>query len=125
MKKGKKKSNNNKVIIIAAVVVIVIICIIFLLMNGGNKKENNDKKDNTVVEDKGHKIEEKDIVDAYGMSKEDAINLVKKLFNSDNFEFSAEVNEDAKYVVTAKNTISDTSYKYLVDPINQSFYEIR
>jgi len=105
--------------------VVIILCIVFIVSNG-NSKENKkeDKKDDKVVVDPGHKIEEKDIVDAYGMSKDDAIKIVKKLFNSDNFDFSAEINSDSKYVVTVKNTVSDTEYKYLVDPISKSYYEM-
>ena len=105
--------------------VVIILCIVFLVSNGDSKEKKNEVNNggNDVV-DPGHKIEEKDIVDSYGMSKEDAIKLVKKLFNSDNFEFSAEVNNDAKYIVTVKNTISDVTYKYVVDPISKSYYEM-
>jgi hypothetical protein len=58
------------------------------------------------------------------MSKQDAINLVKSIFNSDTFEFEAEINKEAKYVVTVKNTITDGTYKYLVDPVSKSFSEM-
>lgn len=118
----KKK---KEIIIGFIFLVVIILCIVFIVTKGDSKeKKNEDKKEDKVVVDPGHKIEEKDIVDAYGMSKDDAIKLVKKLFNSDNFEFSAEINSDSKYIVTVKNAISDTEYKYLVDPISKSYYEM-
>lgn len=121
MKKVEKKKNYNFIIIGVIVVIVIIVCLFFLL---GGKGKNNDesKKDE---EDKQIVLTEKDIVDAYGMTANDAIEVVKAIYNSDNFEFSAKVNENSKYTVTVKNTITDAIYKYEVDPITESFYEIK
>jgi ABC-type Na+ efflux pump permease subunit len=127
-KEGKKSKSYTKEIIIGVVLLLVIIlCVIFLISNNGGSKKNNENKTNDVdkaLKDQEHKLVEKDIVDAYGMSSDDAIERVKTIFNSDNFEFKADINEDAKYVVTVKNTISSTTYKYLVDPVSGSFTEM-
>ena len=46
--------------------------------------------------------------------------------NSDNYEFSVEINKDSKYIVSVKNTLTESITKFLVDPtsLNGSFYEI-
>ena len=125
--KGLKKRKKELAIGLVFLVVIILL-VVFLLVNNGSKKENDKKKDdnpqNDVV-DKGHKVEEKDIVESYGVSKEDAIKMVKTLFNSDTFEFSATITSDGKYEVTVTNTLSNTTYKYLVDPVSKSYYEVK
>ena len=65
--------------------------------------------------------EENTIKDEYGFSKEDAIAVVKKSYNSDNYEFSAKAREDNKYIVTVKNTETGSTYQYVVDPNDGSF----
>lgn len=117
---GKKRM---EIIIGAIIVLAIIICVICFLGKGKDKNNNeNNANTNPPVEDKV--FTEQDIIDAYGMSKEDAINLVKSLFNSDNFDFDAEVSKTAKYIVTVTNTINDSTYTYEVDPISKSYYEV-
>ena len=122
----KKKKNNNNFIIIIAVVVLVLLIGGFLLINGCSKsdKESNNTNNDEVVEKIGAK--EADIIKAYGMSKNDAIEVVKAIYNTDNFEFSADINEDSKYIVSVTNTITNSIDKYLVDPTSseKSFYLI-
>lgn len=126
-KEGKK--NNYNIIIIAIVAVILLVLVALIVKGCGNKKENEEKKqDNkpneTVIEKKGSSEEE--IKSAYGMSKDDAINIVKEIYNDDVHEYSCEINVDSKYIVSVKNTITNETVKYLVDPesIDNSFYEI-
>ncbi len=129
-KEGKNNMKNinfkdKKVELIIGIVVVVVIVFLglFLIFKKSDDSKNNEK--NNPTEDKGETFTEKNIVDAYGMTSEDAIKLVKSLFNSDNFVFSTSVSDDAKYIVTVKNTISNTEYKYEVDPVTESFYEIK
>ena len=120
--KGKKKQEINKNYIIIAVAIVVWLVIGFILIKGGGKKDNN--QNNEEVEKIGAK--EDDIIQAYGMSKEDAINVVKRIYNSDNYEFSADINNESKYIVTVKNIITEKTSKYVVDPTsnNGTFYEL-
>ena len=135
MKKEEKKDEKKETkkgqlpigLIIGVVALIVIIIVIFFVVGGGNgKKENTTDEPNTNEDLKKQEtnIEEKHIIEAYGMSKDDAINKVKEIFNSDTFEFTAEINKEAKYVVTVKNVITEQTYKYLVDPISKSYSEM-
>ncbi len=121
----EKKKNNNYIIFIAFGVVILLI-LGFILIKGCSKSDkNNDNNSNDeVVKKIGAKEDE--IIKSYGMSKNDAIEIVKEIYNSDNFEFSADINEDSKYIVSVKNTITDSIDKYLVDPTSseKSFYLI-
>ena len=146
MSKNKKVNimdvilKHKKEIAIGAILLVaVIVCIVFLLLNNGDdsnnengntnlvnninrSNENGNTVDNTEVENVV--ITEEEIVNTYGLTKEDAINLVKQNINSDNFEYSVEINNKARYVVTVKNTLTNTEYKYEVDPMTKEYYEI-
>ena len=131
MSKNKKVNimdvilKHKKEIAIGAILLVaVIVCIVFLLLNNGDNSnnENGNTVDNTEVENVV--ITEEEIVNTYGLTKEDAINLVKQNINSDNFEYSVEINNKARYVVTVKNTLTNTEYKYEVDPMTKEYYEI-
>ena len=118
------KKNNNNYLIYAVIGVIVLLLVGFLIMKGCSK--TSDKKNEEEQPKNVEKIgaSEQAIIDAYGMSKNDAIEIVKEIYNTDNFEFSADINEDSKYVVYVKNTISNSTDKYIVDPTSseKSFY---
>ena len=120
-----KKENNINIIIIAVGVVILLLVGFIVIKGCSNTSKNNEEQENDtdVVEKKGAS---EDIIKSYGMSKNDAIEIVKSIYNSDNFEFSAEINEDSKYIISVKNLISEKTEKYLVDPTStsKSFYLI-
>lgn len=118
----KTKKIDNKVLIIGAAVIVIVIILVGFLLFGGSKNDKKEKDNGNVMEEP--EVSENDLKDAYGMSKEDAINLVKNNFNGDNFEFSAEINENNMYTVTIKNTLTGTIYKYEVDPIEKSYYDL-
>ena len=125
--KEKSSINNYKILFMAiiGVLVLIIICVVAFK---GCSKEDSKNSNNSNEEEKIKKIgaSEEDIISAYGMSKQDAINIVKEIYNSDNFEFSADINEDSKYVVSVENTITKKVDKYVVDPTveGKSFYMI-
>ena len=125
-KKEKSSIDNYKILFMAIIGVLVLIIICVAAFKGCSKE--NSKNSNNSNEEKIKKIgaSEEDIISAYGMSKQDAINIVKEIYNSDNFEFSADINEDSKYVVSVENTITKKVDKYVVDPTveGKSFYMI-
>ena len=102
-----------------ALLVIVVLLIVAVALKGNNddekEKPGKDGEDKVIVSD------ENTIKDEYGFSKEDAIAVVKKSYNSDNYEFSAKAREDNKYIVTVKNTETGSTYQYVVDPNDGSF----
>ncbi len=117
----------KKELIIGVVLLLaVILCIVFLVTNNKDKEgKNNDNNINdTDRAPQDVVFTEEDLKSAYGVNKEDAINLVKPLFNSDNFEYTAVVTKEAKYLVTVKNTISKVEYQFEVDPVTKTYYEI-
>lgn len=120
MKKEEKK-NNNLYIIVLAVIAVILLVLGLVLIKGCSKKDK--EKENIVEKDPA---KEEDIIAAYNMSGDDAINLVKSIHNSDVYEFSYKINKDSKYVVTVKNLVTEDISKYIVDPTstNGSFYEI-
>lgn len=119
----KKLLKKKKELIIGVVLLLaVIICVVFIITNNNDKKENDNNDENTKIEDVI--FTEEDLKNAYGVSKDDAINIVKPLFKSDNFEYTAVVTKSAKYQVTVKNTISKKEYKFEVDPVTKSYSEI-
>lgn len=115
------KNNKNLYVIVLAVIAVIILVIGLVLIKGCSK-ENKEKE--KIVEKAPAK--EEDIIAAYNMSGEDAINIVKSIYNSDVYEFSYEIDKNSKYVVKVKNLISENISKFLVDPTstNGSFYEI-
>ena len=123
-KKNTKKSNNNY-IIYAAIGIVALLVIGFFLIKGCSSSSNNETN-NEPEPNSSEKIgaKEQDIINAYGMSKKDAIDIVKEIYNSENFEFSADINEDSMYVVSVKNTITESIDKYIVDPTSSehNFY---
>lgn len=119
---GKKKE-----LIIGVVVVLLIILLLFVFVfnKGGSENENvdNANTDNTTEKDTG--ITDKDIEKAYGFSGDDAIKLVKTVFDSDAFTYTAEATNESKYIVTCKSKIDETVLKFEVDPVTKSYYEIK
>jgi len=114
------KKNKNKIIIAGVVLSVVIIIIICLVVLGGKKEEKEQQKttDEKIV------ATEETVEEEYGFSKEDAINSVKSLYNSDAYEFTATIREDNMYVVTVKNTETDTTHTYIVDPNDGSYQSV-
>lgn len=119
MEKNETKKLDKNYIIIAVIVVLVLLVIGFAFVKGCSKSDNSNN--NEEVEKKG--AAEEDIIKAYGMSKEDAIEIVKKIYNGDNFEFSADINNESQYVVSVKNIITENVTKFIVEPTTGSFYE--
>ena len=120
-KKQKVSLNakNKKILLIVAAAVVIIIIGIFVAVLG-NDKEEKDKKPS---QESGINATEQTVEDEYGFSKEDAINVIKGVFNSDSYEYEATIREDNMYIVTVTNQDSDSKYVYIVDPNNGSFYE--
>ena len=128
LKEGKNKKGDYKLILISFAIVTVIVLITLLIFGNTNKKDEN--KDNVKVNDNTQVVKkgtsEESIKKAYGMSKEDAISIVREIYNGESYEFTCEINSDSKYVVTVSNTATKSVSKYLVDPESKdnSFYEI-
>lgn len=114
---NEKNRKLIRAIAIGLLVIIVLIVIAVALSGEEEKTEKPKKEDNAevIVSD------ENTIKEEYGFSKEDAIAVVKKSYNSDNYEFSAKAREDNKYIVTVKNTETGSTYKYVVDPNDGSY----
>ena len=143
---SKKKApfKFKRELIIAVVGVLLIVGIFLLIALSGGSKENkdnssNDNSDKEQVENNNENNDnssgntgnidygvssEDTIIKVYGMSKEDALNLVKKEFLSDNFEFSVEISQDVTYIVSAKNVATNKVIKYEVNPSTKEYYEI-
>lgn len=113
-KNKANKANSTTYIMIAIIIVLVFVIGSLLLIKGCSKDNDNKAPENNEIEQKGAK--EEDLIKAYGMSKEDAINIVKDFYNSDNYEFACEINKESKYIVIVTNTITEEDTKYLVDP---------
>lgn len=107
-------AKRKKIIIIAIIIFAIIIILVgglLLSKKNGIKEKNNNENRST----------EEMIDNNYDFTKEDAINLIKPLFHSDNYSFSAQLNQDSLYVVTVTNTLSSTKYIYYVDPATKTY----
>lgn len=115
----KLKKNRNMLIasIIGAIVLVVAIIIVIVLVINNNDKEKEKEPEKVYST-------EKTVEEEYGFTKQNAIDAVKDVFNSDNYKFDAEVREDNMYVVTVTNIEDNTKMVYLVDPNDGSFEDI-
>ncbi len=115
----KLKKNRNMLIasIIGAIVLVVaIVVVVVLVINNNDRDKDKDKEKINSTEETVEK--------EYGFTKQNAIDAVKGVFNSDNYTFDAEVRSDNMYVVTVTNTEDNTKMVYLVDPNDGSFEDI-
>ncbi len=123
MKKEKIKDflkNNKKGVLIGVAVIIILLVVGIIILLNVDKKPDDEKKpgNDKVISD------EETIEEEYGFSKEDAIEVIKKIYLSDNYEFSAEAREDNMWIVTVKNIETGSETKYVVDPNNGTHQEI-
>ena len=117
--KSTNLKNKKNLLIIGAAVVIIIIGILVAVLGNDKDPEGGKPSKETQINSTEETVE-----DEYGFSKEDAINVIKGIFNSDSYQYEATVREDNMYIVTVTNPDSDTKYAYVVDPNDGSFYEI-
>lgn len=124
-KKEKKKlkitSKQKSLLVIIGAALLVIIVGVIIAISGNNEDKDKDKdndKEKPIVSTKETVAEE------YGFTEEDAINVIKGVFNSDTYEFKAEVREDNMYIVTVTNPDSESKYTYVVDPNDGTFQEL-
>ncbi len=123
-KSVKKISKGNEKIFAIVVVAIVLVCFVVIVLTRGNKKNDDEGKPAAadIVED--NNFTSNDLKSIYGMSGEEAIEIVKKDFKSDTFEFSYDTDGESQYIVVAKNKITGSEYKYAVDPSSGSYYTL-
>ena len=106
--------NKNKLVFYIVLSVIALISIIggLILLNGNGDKDKA-KKDTRTTEEI--------IKENYEFREEDAINLIKNIFNSDNYKFEAKVSDNGLYKVTVTNTVTSSKYIYYVDPATKAY----
>ena len=123
MAKNQTKKANKKInlIILIAAIVLIISGIMIALFSGNGNKE----KDKGQNEEKNIVSNEETVEEEYGFTKQDAIEVIKKIYNSDSYEFKAEVREDNMYIVTVSNPDTNSEYKYVVNPNDGSFSELK
>ena len=97
--------------IILTIIGIIVIGLGLFLLKGEKKKET--PKDNRSAEEV--------IQDNYNFSENDAVNLIKKIFHSDNYKFEAKANDDGLYEVIVTNTTSNSKFIYYVEPATKTY----
>ena len=118
-KKSETIKTNKNIFIVIIVLAVVLIASAVILMVVNNKKDEV-KNEKPEEEEKIYATEDS-VEEEYHFSKEDAINSVKGIFVSDNYEFDATIREDNMYIVTVTNTENDSKYQYIVNPNDGSF----
>lgn len=109
------KSNIRLIVAVVIAIILIVVGVFFL----NNNKPAEDSPNDTLVSEEKREEQIKEIT---GMSKEEAIDIVKENFGSDNYEFKAEATEDGLYKVVVTNTIEKTTITYFVDPNDGTFY---
>ena len=99
------KENLRVFIAVCIAIVLIVTGVVIILVN------NEDKNDWELEQ----KQREEGITEVTGMSGNDAIEIVKKKFNGDNYD-------DSLYRVKVVSKTSDNTITYLVDPVNSKLY---
>ena len=121
---------NKKVLIwtiIGVVAVALIALAITLILSNSKPKEEPKKKEEPKQQEKkketnevdvngGEEISEDEIVAIYGLSKSEAEEIVRKIFNEEEFEFSTKITSNGFYRVTVKDTVNNDVLTFRVDP---------
>lgn len=97
-------------VIVACVLIVLGIILILIDNNGKNDLDNKQQ------------IREEELIEITGMSKEDAIEVVKNNFHGNNYDFFVEITSDSLYEVKAVSKTSDSEIIYFVDPVNGKAY---
>ncbi len=108
------KSNIREVVFVSMAILLIIVCYLLLVYDSKHSEKVNPIDESERLEDQ--------IKEITGMSKEDAIELVKPNLESENYVFASEITNDSLYKVTATNTINDEKTIYYVDPTNSKVY---
>ena len=111
---NKKDDRKKKILIFGGIGVGVLIIVLILCLVFYSKEEKK-------IENNPSSPTEDLIEQNYSFTKEDAINLIKPLFHSDNYSFDAKLNDDSLYVVTITNILTSTKYIYYVDPATKTY----
>ena len=119
------KNKKRFLFIVLGTVLLFALCVfIFILFNKSDTSGSNLDEDDPVIVPEVDKNLEKTIIEAYGVSCDDANDIVKGLFNGDIYEFKCEVNANGTYNVTVKNTLTNKIYLYEVKPDTKEAFEI-
>lgn len=115
----KEFQEKNKLKILIAIVMILIIIFSLVIIFDKDDKEKEPSNENT---NPGLVYTEERIYNEYGMKKEDAIEIIKKVYNNDDYTYVAEVTKNGKYVVTVTNEGTNETTVFLVDPSTKQHY---
>lgn len=107
---------DNLRVIIAVVIALVLIVTGFILLAIGKEEEAPINK----VEEEQTKEEQ--LAQITGVSANDAVDIVKDNFYSDNYQFKTEVTKDSLYKVIVTNIIDNSQIIYYVDPVTRDAY---
>lgn len=106
------KENLRLVVAVCVALVLIAVGVVLLLTN-------NDVESNLEEEQKQR---EEELTEVTGMSANDAIEIVKKNFYGDNYEFFVEITSDSLYKIKAVSKTSSSEIIYFVDPVNGKAY---
>lgn len=118
----------KKLILIGVVIVLIVGAVVFFILNN-NKKEDksNSNKTNTeqrkyVTQTEVDFMSEDEIIKTFGITGEDAINIIKDIFNKETYQFEAKY-DSGKYFIDV--TDQETGEKFVVqfDPVDRSFFQ--
>ena len=126
VQKGNKKLSKElllktKYYIIGAGILISIIILIGAITYF-NMDKTPDKPEEPVNETpKGEQVTKDSIEKDFGVSEQEAIDIVKKVYNSDVYEFTVKALSDNTYEVTSKNVATNTVTVFIVDPATKLY----
>lgn len=113
------KSRKWQIVLGACVIVVVVISMVLAFPKSKERIQKEQEKN-----DVSNKVSKNKVKELYGMSENDAINIIKKEYNDDNYEYTVVVNKEIKYEVTVKNRLTSNIDKYVVDPSTKTYYII-
>ncbi len=121
MGNNKKNKMYLWLAVIIVSIIVIIVGVVMAMNNGKDKAKDGDKNKDKPEQKEEYVLNEDKIEEQYGFTKEEAIAIIKNIFNGDGYEFTAKIRIDNMYVVTVTNKDIDSKYVYIVNPNDGSF----
>ena len=133
-KSTEKKKIDSQTTIYVSIGIVLLIIIGFVILKfvnpdiitlGGKKDNEVGGKEDPIIQQpvipEGPQPSEETVVEEFGMEMQEAIDIVKEIFNSDNYKFEAKVSAESEYIVTVTDEVTKEKMVFIVNPANKTY----
>ena len=113
----------KKLIIICVLIVLVAAGVVFFVFNNKKESKSNNEERKFVTQTEVDFMSEEEIVERFKVTKEFAIDIVKKVFNKESYQFDAEY-DSGKYFIHVTDSENGEKFTIQFDPVDKSFFRL-